>query len=413
MIFKQRGKIANITATEILDSRGSWTVRSYVTLEDGTVGWGEVPSGISTGHTEAALLPVPEAVRNINNEIAKHLKGKDALSQKEIDRALIDLDGTKNKSRLGANAILSVSLAVSTAAAKSQDLPIYQYLKRIRNNPQKALSIPNPMILMLEGGRHAKNERDIQEYMVCPKRTSSFKEQLKKGVKIYRKLKEILDKKALSTAVGVEGGFGPQKPNTVNAFITIEEAIKQAEIDEAAVEICLDIAANSLTYGEAYKLAGIGQIKSTQDLLVLYRDLRSQFSNLASLEDPFSEEDLDGWKKISSEFDEIMIVSDDLTVTNPRRLSELLPQKLFNSVIIKPNQIGTLTETIDFARMAQEAGLKCVVSHRAGETNSAFIADLAVGIGAEYVKFGAPARGERIAKYNRLLEIEKQLETDH
>lgn len=402
-------KIIKIAADKILDSRGDWTVQTHLFLDDGAVGLGEVPSGISTGQNEAALLPVDQALKSINDEIAKTLLGFEVTEQQKIDQTLIGLDGTENKSRLGANAILAISLAASDAGAKSRQQPLYLYLADNFGQDGNTFNLPHPMFLLIEGGKHAPSERDFQEYMITCTQTENFNEELETAVMIYRTLREFLDQQSLSTAVGVEGGFSPQQVNTLEAFNVIQEAIVRAGFNADQIKICLDVAANSLVFGEIYKLAGINQVKSGQQLQTLYGDLKSQFSNLLSIEDPFSENDFDLWKDLKTNLPETLIVADDLTTTNPRRLPELIEKQLFNAVIIKPNQIGSLTETFAFAKIAKENDLKLVVSHRAGETSSSFIADLAVALGADFVKFGAPARGERVAKYNRLLEIAREI----
>ncbi len=386
-------------------------MQTHILLEDGTTGIGEVPSGISTGKQEAALLPVAEAINNVNEKIAPQLRGFAAESQYEIDKALIELDGTENKANLGANAILSVSLAAVDAAAKSQNLPLYKYITALCGLPTADYSLPHPMLLMLEGGEHAKSARDFQEYMICPESPGPFVTKLEVGTKIYHALEAILDGRGFETSVGIEGGFWPQKLNTIQAFAILKEAIANSGTEVEKVGMCLDIAANSFLRGKVYQLSGIQQTKNANELLLLYQDLKNQFPSLFSLEDPFAETDLEGWRA-AKELAGMILVADDLTVTDPKKLKSLVKENLFAAVIVKPNQVGTLSETLEFAKMAKKGGLKIIVSHRAGETNSSLLSDLAVGIRAEYVKFGAPARGERVAKYNRLLAIERELKTE-
>jgi len=401
-------KIVSITATKILDSRGHWTLRTKVTLDDGTVGIGEVPSGISTGKREAALLPVEQALANINNKIALNLKGLKAENQEKIDQTLIELDGTENKSQLGANAILSASLAACDAAAKSQNQPLYQYINTRYQILDTRYQLPTPMLLMLEGGRHAANQLDFQEFMIAPRVGDTFREKLEAGVAIYSSLAETLNQKAYSTAVGVEGGFSPQKMNIPQALELLDEVIDKLGMKN--IGIALDIAANSFVQGNTYALFGLGRIMTPTALLTFYQDLISTHPRLFLFEDPLAENHENNWKLAKKELGEgIEIIGDDILTTNPKRLKEVLKKDLITGVIVKPNQIGTLTEAVEFAKLAKESGLSIVVSHRAGETNSSFISDLAVAIGADYIKTGAPARGERVAKYNRLLEIEREI----
>lgn len=412
-------KIASITATKILDSHSNWTVRTKIALSDGSVGVGEVPSGISTGKYEAILLPVDQALANVNGKIAPDLKGLEAKDQEKIDQTLIELDGTKDKSSLGANAILSVSLATCDAAAQSQNQPLYQYIRskcqmpapnRMVLGENAKWKMPTPMLLMLEGGKHASNQLDFQEFMITPKVGDTFREKLEAGVAIYNLLSQLLDQKSYSTAVGAEGGFSPQNMKIPEALQFINEAIEQSGKN---IKIGLDIAASSFVRGNTYKLEGLGQPFTPEALLTFYKDLISAHPRLSLLEDPFAEEHEESWKAAGERLgDEIEIIGDDILVTNKERLKNALEKDLITGVIVKPNQIGTLTETIEFAKLAKKSDLKIIVSHRGGETNSSFISDLAVAIGADYIKTGAPARGERVAKYNRLLEIERELKTD-
>ncbi len=401
-------KITKIKATKILDSRAQWTLRTRVFLEDGTVGIGEVPSGISTGKKEAALLPVDEALDKVNSEINSALKGKSAEEQETLDQAMIDLDGTENKSNLGANAVLSVSLAVCEAAAKSKKLPLYKYIREHLELKIEKWKLPTPMLLILEGGEHAVNNMDFQEFMILPE-GNSFQEKIERGLKIYNTVGEILERNSYTTAVGSEGGFSPQELDLHQTFRLLEQAFDEAETPETA--ITLDVAANSFCTGTLYNLEGIERKINASDLLMLYKDLINLHPNLSSIEDPFDETHHEFWKKIKTAVGQrVNIIGDDILTTDKNRLKEALEKELITGVIVKPNQIGTLSETLDFAKEGKKNELTIIVSHRAGETNSSFISDLAVAISADYIKTGAPARGERVAKYNRLLEIERNLE---
>lgn len=401
-------KITNITATKILDSRSEWTLCTQVSLKDGISGTGEVPSGISTGKHEAALLPVKQAIENVNGEIASKLKGFEVENQEEIDQILIELDGTENKSRLGANAVLSVSLAACDAAAKSQDLPLYKYISSVYRIPHTEFRLPIPMLLMFEGGKHATNKLDFQEFMITPNVGDTFYKNIEAGDKVYDTLKELLEQKSYSSAVGTEGGFSPQNVRVPEAFQLLDEAITKAAIEKTG--IALDVAANSFIQGNLYKLQGMERTLNSNQLLTFYEDLVTAHPRLTSLEDPFAEEQDESWKKIKNKFtDKVEIIGDDILTTNTKNLEKAIEKDIVTGVIVKPNQVGTLTETIAFVNLAKKSKLSIVVSHRGGETNSSFIADLAVAIEAKYIKTGAPARGERVAKYNRLLEIEREI----
>ncbi len=398
-------KITKIKSNKIIDSRSQWTLRTSVYLEDGTVGVGEVPSGISTGSKEAALIPTAEAIEQIHKNLAPELIKRDSADQQKLDIKMTEIDGTENKSNLGANAILSVSLALCNATAKSRNQPLYQYIRTLYNNSEKGWKLPAPMLLMLEGGEHAKNEMDFQEFMVTPQ-AQTFEEMIDLGISIYQTLFEILDFHSYATAVGTEGGFSPQNINLHDAFSLIEEAISK----KGNAGIALDVAANSFCSGSLYNLNGLKQKYNADRLLTFYKDLIEHHTTIVSLEDPFSESHLEYWSKAKKALSkQVEIIGDDILTTSNKRLEDALEKDLITGVIVKPNQIGTLTETLEFAQKAKENNLTVIVSHRGGETNSSFIADLAVALNANYIKTGAPARGERVAKYNRLLEIEREL----
>ncbi len=401
-------KIKNIKSNRIINSRSFWTLRTRVFLENGTVGIGEVPSGISTGSKEATLLPTDEAIKKVNRIIAPRLKGINALDQRTADKKMLEIDGTENKEELGGNAVLSVSLAVCDAAAKSQKKPLYQHLRNLYNLKLESWDLPNPMLLMLEGGEHAKNDMDFQEFMITPQ-AKTFTEKIELGMKLYQKLLETLDTQSHITAVGSEGGFSPQNTNIHQAFSLIENTIEEVA-EKQNVGITLDIAANAFCSGNLYNLEGLGQQYNADRLLTFYKDLVSHHDLLVSLEDPFSENHTEYWTKITTELAErVEIIGDDLLTTNKTSLKEALEKSCVTGVIVKPNQIGTLTETLDFTEKAKKNNLTVIVSHRSGETNSSFISDLAAAVNADYIKAGALARGERVAKYNRLLEIEREL----
>lgn len=411
-------KIQSILAREIFDSRGNPTIKTRVTLEDGSVGCSSVPSGASIGTSEAVELRdndtnrfdgkgVLKAVDNVNTLISKTILGMESLDQSAIDRAMIALDGTPNKANLGANSILSVSQAVVKASAASLKMTLSSYIRQFVNvDTQK---IPIPIFNLIEGGKHANNLLDFQELLVIPASTKSYTESLEIGVRVYQSLKKVITDKGLETLVADEGGFSPEIGNNHAALTFLKESIEASGVPfSLEVFIGLDVAANTLHDGKLYRLIDKPNPYSTQDLLNFYQELFSEFS-LIYIEDPYSENDLDGWKKIYEALGEkTLIVGDDLTTTNPLKLAQALESKLIGGIIIKPNQIGTVTETIAVAEIAHIKNLKIIVSHRSGETEDTFIADFAVGIGADYAKFGAPAR-ERMAKYNRLLDIEQDL----
>lgn len=414
-------KIKSIKAREILDSRGWPTIEVILETSNFFVR-ASVPSGTSKGKYEAVELRdggkrylargVLKAVRNINEIIAPKLIGKDTIKQKEIDDLMIELDGTKNKSRLGANAIIGVSMAVCRAGAKAKNIPLYQSIKEICRGSTSAnsgliLNLPNPCFLMIEGGLHAGNDLDIQEFMISPQ-GDSFKEKLQIGTEIYHTLSSILEKEygENSKNVGFEGGFAPALKETKEALSLIIKATKEAGYQDRA-RIILDVAASTLFKGGIYKFEGATFTR--EGLLDFYSNLFKNYPIFA-IEDPFSEEDWEGFRMITEKFGkDITIIGDDFLVTNLERIKKAVKEKSCNGLILKPNQIGTVTEVITAAKYAMERDWKVFVKHRGGDTQDTFIADLAVGLGTGWIIAGAPARGERVAKYNRLLEIEEKI----
>ena len=410
-------KIASVRALEILDSRGNPTVRVHVTLDDGVTASASVPSGASTGENEALELRdgdkrryggkgVLKAVANVNETIAPKLLGMDAARQAEIDRLMIDLDGTPTKSKLGANAILGVSMAVARAAAASANVPLYAYL-----GGTGAVRLPVPMMNILNGGKHADNSVDFQEFMVMPVGAQTFAEALRYGAETFHALKKILHDRGYATSVGDEGGFAPNLKSNEEACEVIIEAIKAAGYAPGKdIAIALDPAASSFYEGGVYNLSKSGQGKKTSaDMTALYRSWVEKYY-IVSIEDGLAENDWDGFRAHTAALGgKIQIVGDDLYVTNTRFIARGIKEKSTNAVLIKLNQIGSVTETIEAIQMCHKAGWGYVVSHRSGETEDAFLADFAVAMGGGQIKTGSACRSERIAKYNRLLEIEAEL----
>ncbi len=407
--------IEHIHGSEILDSRGNPTVSVTVQLDDGSVGVAAVPSGASTGAHEAVELRdgdsrryggkgVLKAIKAID-EIEELLSGVPATEQRTIDRAMCDIDGTPNKSRLGANAILGVSLAVARAAAESAGLPLYRYL-----GGPNVHRLPVPMFNILNGGKHAEDSTDFQEFMVMPVGAETYANGLRMGVEIYHALKTILHDRKLSTTVGDEGGFAPSLPGNEDAVQVVVEAIERAgyKPGEDAV-IALDPASTELYVNGRYVLAREGRALSSDEMIAHWASWIAKYP-IRSIEDGLAEDDWDAWTALTAQAGEhCQLVGDDLLVTNPVRIRRAISAKAANSVLVKLNQIGTLSETLDAIEAARSAGWTAVISHRSGETEDTFIADLAVATGAGQIKTGAPARGERTAKYNRLLEIEREL----
>ena len=412
--------ITDLHAREILDSRGNPTVEVEIFLEDGTFSRAGVPSGASTGLFEATELRdgdknrydgkgVLKAVNNVNGEIVDAVIGWEASDQRGLDQILINLDGTPNKSRLGANAILGVSLAAAHASADSAGLPLFQYLGGVN-----AHNLPVPMMNIINGGAHADNNVDIQESMIMPVGASSFSEGLRMCAEIYHTLKSVLKEKGLSTAVGDEGGFAPDLPSNEAAMEIICEAIEKAGYTPGRdIALATDVAASELLGEDGlYHLAGDHAAKTAEEMIGFYENLVRKYP-IISIEDGLGEEDWDGWKKLTEALgSRVQLVGDDLFVTNTQRLSRGIHQGVANSILIKLNQIGTLTETFDAVQMAQRSGYTAVISHRSGETADTTIADVAVALNAGQIKTGAPGRTERVAKYNQLLRIEELLDTD-
>lgn len=414
-------KIQSIKALQILDSRGNPTLSATVTLEDGSIGWAAVPSGASTGSHEAVELrdgdkssyggqSVNQAVKNVEEKIAPALMGFEATDQKAIDEAMIALDGTDNKAVLGANAILGVSLAVARAAAASLKQPLYQYLAKFNPEFNGVYQLPVPMMNVLNGGKHANWATDIQEYMILPVGAKSITEAVKMGAEIYQTLKKVLKAKGYGITVGDEGGFAPAVSSNEETFDLLAEAVTMAGYALGKdIVFGIDSAATEFFQDGSYNLKKEGKILSSDELIAFYQDLAAR-QPIRSFEDVLAEDDWAGFKKFTDAFNrEVQVVGDDLYVTNVKRLERGIAEKTTNSILIKLNQIGTLTETIAAINEARANGMTAVVSHRSGETEDAFIADLVVAMGTGQIKTGAPARSERTAKYNRLMAIEAEL----
>ena len=411
-------KITEIHAREILDSRGNPTIETVVTLEHGISARASVPSGASTGKFEAVELRdgqeryfglgVQQAVCNVNDKIAKELIGKNALQQIEIDSLLIQLDGTENKEHLGANATLSVSMAVARAAANALKMPLYRYL-----GGSYARKLPVPMMNILNGRKHANNSVDFQEFMIMPIGAETFHDGLRMGTEVYHFLRQILDKEGYSTSVGDEGGFAPNLSDANEVFTYLMRAIKKAGYEPGKdIVFAMDAAASELYHADkgCYYFEGEGTSRSADEMIEYYKELCEHYP-IVSIEDGLDEEDWEGWKKLTEVLGEkVQLVGDDLFVTNVKRLKCGIDMKVANSILIKINQIGTLTEAFHAIDMARSAGYTTVISHRSGETEDAMIADIAVAVNAGQIKTGAPCRAERTAKYNELLRIEEELD---
>ncbi len=408
--------ITDVYAREIMDSRGNPTVEVEVYLEDGTIGRAAVPSGASTGQFEAVELRdsessrylgkgVLQAVANVNDIIGPAILGFDASEQVAIDGVMIELDGTPNKAKLGANAILGVSMAVARAAAESYDLPLFQYL-----GGTNAKELPVPMMNILNGGAHADNNVDIQEFMIMPIGASSFMEALRYCAEVYHTLKGVLKAKGLATGVGDEGGFAPNLGSNEEALQVITEAIEKAGLVVGKdIVFAIDAASSEFYKDGKYHLAGEGKVKTAAEMVEYYAELCEKYP-IYSIEDGLAEEDWEGWRLLTDRLGKtVQLVGDDLFVTNTERLSRGIKEDTANAILIKVNQIGTLTETFDAIEMAKRAGYTAVISHRSGETEDSTIADIAVAVNAGQIKTGAPARSERVAKYNQLLRIEDML----
>lgn len=412
--------ITKIVGREVLDSRGNPTVEAEVFLESGAWGRACAPSGASTGSREALELRdgdksrylgkgVTKAVSAVNNEIQEALLGKDALAQADLDKVMIDLDGTENKEKLGANAILAVSLAAAKAAAMEKKVPLYQHIADLNGTPGQ-YSMPVPMMNIINGGEHADNNVDIQEFMVQPVGAESFKEALRMGAEIFHNLKKVLSGKGLNTAVGDEGGFAPNLASNEEALTVIIEAVEKAgyKMDED-ITLALDCASSEFYKDGNYDLSGEGKVFNPSEFTDYLADLSAKYP-IISIEDGMDESDWDGWAELTQKIgDKVQLVGDDLFVTNTKILSRGIENSVGNSILIKFNQIGSLTETLEAIKMAKDAGFTAVISHRSGETEDATIADLAVGTAAGQIKTGSLCRSDRVAKYNQLLRIEEEL----
>ena len=409
--------ITRVQAREILDSRGNPTVEVDVYLSDGSFGRAAVPSGASTGEHEAVELRDGDqdrflgkgalnAVRNVNQQIAPIVKGYNALDQKTLDKCMIDLDGTPNKSNLGANAILGVSMAVSRAAAASQNLPLYRYLN------SDACLLPIPMLNIINGGSHADNNVDIQEFMIFPIGADSFSHALRMGTEIFHYLKKVLSSKGLNTSVGDEGGFAPNLSSNEEAIEIILEAVEKSDYSIGKdISLALDAAASEFYIDGAYRLESENRTLTSDEMVEYFEGLTNKYP-IVSIEDGLAENDWEGWEVLNSKLgSKIQIVGDDLTVTNIPRLQRAIDEQSMNAILIKLNQIGTVTETVEAVELARETGFGVVISHRSGETEDTFIADFAVAMGMGQIKTGSASRTDRICKYNQLLRIEEELGT--
>ena len=415
--------IRDIYAREILDSRGNPTLEVEVLVGENIIGRASVPSGASTGKYEAVELRdgearyggkgVQQAVEHVNDQLAKAIIGTNVFQQAYIDRLLIKADGSANKGNLGANALLGVSLAAAHAAANALQIPLYQYLGGVN-----AKTLPMPMMNILNGGAHADNTLDIQEFMIIPVGGATFKEQLRMCAEVYHSLRSLLKERGLNTAVGDEGGFAPDLPDTRSALLLLKEAAEKSGYEMGRdIAIALDVAASEL-YNRDYKkydfpgesrMSGQKVVRSAEELIDYYVDLIEEFP-IRSIEDPLGEEDWDGWELLTTRLgQDVQLVGDDLFVTNTERLKKGIDQHVANAILVKVNQIGTLTEAIEAIELAHKNGYKAIISHRSGETEDTTIADIAVAFNTGQIKTGAPCRTERVAKYNRLLRIEEQM----
>lgn len=415
-------KITKIIGREILDSRAYPTVEAIVQLDDGSVGNFAAPSGISIGKHEAVELRdgdlkryagrgVLKCLENIVHILAPAVIGKDAADQAGIDKILISADGTENKSKLGANTILAISGAVAKAQSASERVTLYKYISKLLTGTDvQKFQIPTPMFNILNGGKHGGGNIDFQEFMIVPPAATSYSANLRVGTEIYYALKDVITNHSGVTLVGDEGGYAPVLFTNADALKLLEEAVTKAGYALGLdAFFSLDVAASYFMNGNEYKIKDKPVALSTKDFIDFFEILSAQF-HILLLEDPLSEDDWDGWVELTARLgSKAIIVGDDLITTNVERLKKAIDKKACNAVLIKPNQVGTITETLEVVKVARSANFKIIVSHRSGETNEDFIADFAVGINADYAKFGAPARGERVAKYNRLLEIEYEL----
>jgi enolase len=415
-------KIKSIKAREILDSRGNPTVETEIILDDGQKTEASVPAGESIGKYEAVELRdgdpkrydglgVLKAVANINQVIAPQLIGQDPTQQKQLDDLIIKLDGSKNKKKLGANAILSTSQAVCEAGALASNLPLYRFIQKLYlpENQNQALLMPVPTFNLINGGKHGAGNLDFQEFHVIPSSGRAYFQSLEMVEEIYHAVERVLIRHGAVHSVGDEGGFAPNLFTNMDALEVIIEAIKESGCEfKRDVFLGLDVAANSFYKNGRYSIRDRTQPLDVHELIQYYRELVQAYP-LFLLEDPLQEDDWNGWRELNKQLDKTIIVGDDLLVTNPERLERSIEEQACKAILVKPNQIGTISETLSVIKMARQANYKIIVSHRSGETNDDFIADFAVGVQADFTKFGAPARGERVVKYNRLLEIEAEL----
>ncbi|MCX6147686.1 MAG: phosphopyruvate hydratase [Candidatus Kapabacteria bacterium] len=408
--------ITDVVAREILDSRGNPTVEVEIRLEDGSIGVAAVPSGASTGEHEAHELRdgdatrylgkgVSKAVDNVNEILAELIEGQDSTDQNTIDSILIEADGTENKTKYGANAILGISLAAAKAAANYYKTPLYRYLGGVRAN-----TLPTPMMNIINGGKHADNNVDIQEFMIIPASAPTFAEGLRMGAEVFHSLRKVLQAKNLNTSVGDEGGFAPNLKSNEEAFDVILEAIEKAGYKpEEDILLAVDVASSEMFKDGMYKMyKSSGQLRSADEMIEWYAGLCEKYP-IISIEDGLAENDWEGWAKLTTTLGDIQLVGDDIFVTNPEFLDRGIEEQVANSILIKVNQIGTLTETLQTIALAQRFGYNTIISHRSGETEDTFIADLAVATNAGQIKTGAPSRSDRVAKYNQLLRIEESL----
>ena len=414
-------KIKNIHAQEVLDSRGNPTVECTVTLENGIKASAIVPSGASTGKHEAVELRdgdkerylgkgVLKAVENVNRKIKEIVVGMEVENQKEIDQSIIALDGTKNKSKLGANAILSVSMACTKAAAISQDTPLYEYIAKLFNNLTDVYEMPVPMINILNGGKHAQGSSDIQEYMIMPIGAKNIEQAIQWGSEVFHHLGKILKEKGYPTTVGDEGGYAPKLSSNEKPLELLVKAIEKAGYEPGKdISLTIDAAASEFYKEGKYELKTEEKLLDREQLVNIYSNWVHKYP-LISIEDGFSEDDWEGFKLLEEKLpDNVMNVGDDLFVTNIKRLEKGIEMKCASAILIKLNQIGTVSETIDVIKRAEEIGMNCIISHRSGETEDTFIADFTVGSGVGFIKSGSMSRSERVAKYNRLMRIEREL----
>jgi len=402
-------KIENVRCQKILDSRGNWTIETKIILDDGSVAVQSIPSGASLGEHEAVYINEEKAVDFVSTAINDVLVGKDPSNQKELDELLIKMDGTKNKSRLGANSILSVSLALAQVAAKSRGLELYNYLSLLFSGKEKTngdIKFPTPIFNVINGGKHARNHLSFQEFMIIPALNTPLNKAIEMGADIYKDLKQLLTDEDFETGVGDEGGFEPHGLSADTALDFLGKAAGRQYNAGSDVFFGMDAAAGSFYENGEYHIAEEHLDLSSSEIVDYYSGLLTKYE-LIYLEDPLFEEDTETWKDFYKKYsDKLMVVADDLVVTNPKILEKVITEKITNAVIVKPNQIGTLTETFEFIKMAKKAKMNVIISHRSGENaNDTFISDLAVAVDADFIKAGAPARGERVAKYNRLLEI--------